>query len=506
MLQEFTPHLLERRSLLLLMCGLQRMYPVPVHALQQPGLFSGDLSHRVASFLGGASVLGTYVAPAAGAADMSVIGRHCAWLKREGIAPTAFMTRQQRLGPKGPPPLTLAYPMAAAKFHKVPMGWRYIACSSTYTLRALSVWLTQAFRALMPSVDAMWNSRMAEAGVRGSGSWLLSDSRRVATMAREMNNGIAKGDREGQSLQTFDFAKMYTNIRLDVLKRRMRRLMGALFEFERQGQRTRRFLSVAKRKEKCGWVARDEGDSQFRKVFDADKLSRWFEYLVDNIYLDFAGGVLRQRIGIPMGTNCAVFVANLFCFTYEYAFITRLQRAGRVALIRQFRYTKRYIDDLLSGANPAFSQYLYDSPPNAAGVRGIYPRFLTVAQEQSSAESVSFLDTRFVFAQNRWFTDIYDKREHPPLSRVNSLKYPHPSSFLSARSKFGIITSRLCCFSRICQRKKDFIARARIFLGEFRERGYPLNKIRSFVLRFLKVTPLHFHVRSRHLLMRAMLP
>jgi len=127
------------------------------------------------------------------------------------------------------------------------------------------------------------------------------------------------------------------------------------------------------------------------------------------------------------------------------------------------QYTMRYIDDLLSGANPVFGQYLYDNPPNPAGVRGIYPRFLTVTQEQTSLESVSFLDTRFTFAQNHWFTDIYDKREHPPLSNVNSLKYPHPTSFLSVRSKFGIITSRLCCFSRICQRKRDFIMRSRFY-------------------------------------------
>jgi hypothetical protein len=50
-------------------------------------------------------------------------------------------------------------------------------------------------------------------------------------------------------------------------------------------------------------------------------LKRWIHYLVDNIYLSFGDDkVLRQRIGIPMGTNCAVFVANLFCFAYEFNF------------------------------------------------------------------------------------------------------------------------------------------------------------------------------------------
>ena len=190
-------------------------------------------------------------------------------------------------------------------------------------------------------------------------------------MAREMNNGIGVADRAAQPLQTFDFAKMYTNIRLDVLKVRMRRLVAALFDFRRARKRSDKFLFVARRKSKCKWVSGRRADSQHRKVFDAAKLSKWFEYLVDNIHLEFAGRVLRQRIGIPMGTNCAVFVANLFCLTYEYAFITRLHRAGQAALIRQFRYTMRYIDNLLSGANPVFGLYLYDNPPNPAGMRGI---------------------------------------------------------------------------------------------------------------------------------------
>ena len=119
---------------------------------------------------------------------------------------------------------------------------------------------------------------------------------------------------------------------------------GCLVRFQARKKEVHKLLFVARRKSKCKWVSGRRADSQHRKVFDEAKLSKWFEYLVDNIHLEFAGRVLRQRIGIPMGTNCAVFVANLFCFTYEYAFITLLHRAGQAALIRQFRYTMRYID------------------------------------------------------------------------------------------------------------------------------------------------------------------
>ena len=139
-----------------------------------------------------------------------------------------------------------------------------------------------------------------------------------------------------------------------------------------------------------------------------------------------------------------------------------------------------------------FSQYLYVGQTDGQGLHGIYPDFLTLNCEQESGESVSFLDVLVFRDDNIWCTKTYDKREHLPLSRIDQKKYPHPTSFLSVRSKYGIITSRMSCFGRINIRKKDFIHRARKFFREFRDRGYPLKEIRNFAGRFLKRNPLQF--------------
>ena len=39
------------------------------------------------------------------------------------------------------------------------------------------------------------------------------------------------------------------------------------------------------------------------------------EYLIDNIYVEFGGHVYQQTVGIPMGTNCAPLVADLFLYS-----------------------------------------------------------------------------------------------------------------------------------------------------------------------------------------------
>ena len=67
------------------------------------------------------------------------------------------------------------------------------------------------------------------------------------------------------------------------------------------------------------------------KCVDASTLNRWLHFLVDNIWLSFGkDAVLHQEIGIPMGANCAFFVANLLCFAYEYDFIVQLVSANWV--------------------------------------------------------------------------------------------------------------------------------------------------------------------------------
>ena len=48
------------------------------------------------------------------------------------------------------------------------------------------------------------------------------------------------------------------------------------------------------------------------------------EFLVDNIFVVFAGKVFQQIVGFPMGTNCAPLQADIFLFSYEAEFIYSL--------------------------------------------------------------------------------------------------------------------------------------------------------------------------------------
>ena len=53
------------------------------------------------------------------------------------------------------------------------------------------------------------------------------------------------------------------------------------------------------------------------------------EYLIDSFFVEFDGRVYQQTIGIPMGTNCALLLADLFLYSYEAEFVQSLLQAGK---------------------------------------------------------------------------------------------------------------------------------------------------------------------------------
>ncbi len=46
-----------------------------------------------------------------------------------------------------------------------------------------------------------------------------------------------------------------------------------------------------------------------------------FSFLIDNIYVKFDDNIYRQTLGIPMATDCAPVLADLYLYTYEYDFL-----------------------------------------------------------------------------------------------------------------------------------------------------------------------------------------
>ena len=75
-----------------------------------------------------------------------------------------------------------------------------------------------------------------------------------------------------------------------------------------------------------------------------------------NIYVQFEGMVYQQIVGIPMGTNCAPIIADLFLFCWERDFMSNLHKSKQYDLIDLLNDTSRYLEEIFTIDNPEFQE------------------------------------------------------------------------------------------------------------------------------------------------------
>ena len=71
-------------------------------------------------------------------------------------------------------------------------------------------------------------------------------------------------------------------------------------------------------------------------LWSCRKLCDALTFLLDNIYIRFGSKLYRRIVGIPMGTNCAPLVADLFLFCYERNFMLSLSEDNQSSVIEAF--------------------------------------------------------------------------------------------------------------------------------------------------------------------------
>ena len=166
-------------------------------------------------------------------------------------------------------------------------------------------------------------------------------------------------------------------------------------------------------------------------------------YLLDNIFIRFGSKLYRQIVGIPMGTNCAPLVADLFLFCYERDFMLSLSDNNQAGIIEAFNSTSRYLDDLLNIDNPYFEQM----------VGQIYPTEFQLNKANSSDTEAQFLDLNLSITNGTVSFKIYDKRDDFNFEIVN---FPLLDGDVPRSPSYGVYISQLVRFARVCSNVDDF--------------------------------------------------
>ena len=127
-------------------------------------------------------------------------------------------------------------------------------------------------------------------------------------------------------------------------------------------------------------------------------------FLLDNIFIRLGTKLYRQVVGIPMGTNCAPLIADLFLFCYERDFMMSLSDDKQA-----FNTTSRYLYDILN-----IKYVYYDTM-----VSQIYPSELQLNKANTSATDAAFLDLHLSIFDIIVSTKIYDKCDDFDFEIVN---------------------------------------------------------------------------------------
>jgi hypothetical protein len=173
-----------------------------------------------------------------------------------------------------------------------------------------------------------------------------------------------------------------------------------------------------------------------------------------------------------MDTNCAVLLADLFLYSYEAEFVQKVLQDDKKKLTVSLNYTFRYIDDVLSFNNHNRHNYLHL----------IYPYELEIKDTTESDKSALYLYILLNIDSNgRLRTSLYDKRDDFDFTII---KFPFPCSNIPLSPAYGVYTSRMIPYTRVCFWHENFSKGGKLLKNKLMLQDYNESRLTLSFLKF----------------------
>lgn len=367
------------------------------------------------------------------------------------------------------------------KFHKDPVGARFIAASVDCTTSKLSKILSDVLGLVLETLREKDDETLSKTGIRRF--FIVQTFEEVSGF---LGKWVRKNHANSDGLYTGDFATMYTTIPHSDLFNAMEQVTKEAFTWASKQFQGRQPCIRWTGGSSCKWVRGNTNHSKTTHTLSLESLNELIAYLVSNTYLEVGDAIYRQTIGIPMGTNCAPALANLYLYYYESQYVSKIEEEQGINAARTFHTTFRLIDDVLALDNPNLLPALSASYEEG----GMYPEALTLEQTSSSNNAVNFLGMHIKTADKRLNLSVYDKRMDFPF-KVK--RYPVMKSLIPSYIPYGVFLGQLHRGYRICTQATNFLSYALHVATTLRENGCSINKLKrgftSFVTNFVKKYP-----------------
>ena len=186
------------------------------------------------------------------------------------------------------------------KLHKRLYKARFIANSSSCTTTEISQLLNTCLTAVKSRVNRYYETVYERA--RKNMFWSIKNSGEVLSKLKSRGFRVT-------SLSTYDFSTLYTTLPNNLIKEK---LLDLLIERAfKQFHKNEGTLYLACNDKKAFFSSTDH---RGYKLWSCQNVCYALSYLLDDIYIRSGNNLYKQIFGIPMGTNCAPRVADLFLF------------------------------------------------------------------------------------------------------------------------------------------------------------------------------------------------
>ena len=348
------------------------------------------------------------------------------------------------------------------KLHKNPVGNRFIIASPKCSLKTLLKDVTPILKLFQNQIKSFHDKNRVWVGV--SNFWIIQNNAPVVERIDKINH-----KKKAFSIRTFDFSTLYTKIPHHLLK-------GALFEIVDFCFKGGISKGVYVHKTDAYWrkPSKDGKDPYTR-----EDIKSVLEYVIDNAFFQVGDKVFRQIIGIPMGSDPAPFIANLFLYIYENRFMTNLKKYD-LARAKNLRHVFRFIDDLIS---------LNDNDEFMRSHKEIYPPEMELKVENENNFSGSFLDLALAIGEGVIDTKLFDKRDAFNFSVV---RMPYKCSNIPKKMFFSTIGAEILRICRATSHYNFFLVSARSLITRMRSQGADTQGIHKFINKMIGRHPKPF--------------
>ena len=351
--------------------------------------------------------------------------------------------------------LTLPFMQITPKMHKNPIGLRTIIASKRCVTKQLSQDIGKCLKLILYNLTKYCDTIHRCTGIQPN--WIISNNKSVL----DTLHCLGKSNRL-KRVDTYDFEKLYTNLELDEILHALDYVIKLGFGYNK------RFVTIGKYR--ANWST---GKINCNTYTDLE-IIQMIKLLIENSYFTVGNKVFRQKVGIPMGTDCAPYIANLFLFSYEYKYVMNLIKTGNFVEVMKLRHMYRYIDDITSINDDGYMSDNYGK---------IYPSSLNLKKVNVTPKKADVLDISIKVNDNfTCSTSVFDKRDE---FEFDIVCFPNLRGNVNVSMAINVYKEELRRYQRISSSYVAFRDKTQLLLEKLKLLGYSKNLLKIGLMKIL---------------------